>query len=113
MSTELLENSAPTVADFPEPADLLNQLKARRKKSGANLADMEVVLEILGTDGSEIWAENRTIGNTINLKPLLRKRHTKWARRDLNPRPSGPEPDALSTELRALNFYEYSTSCWK
>jgi hypothetical protein len=24
------------------------------------------------------------------------------ARRDLNPRPSGPEPDALSTELRAL-----------
>ncbi|MEG4504239.1 flagellar alpha dynein [Microcoleus sp. F6_B4] len=32
-----------------EPADLLNQLKARRKKSGANLADMEVVLEILST----------------------------------------------------------------
>ena len=48
------KNSAPTVAEFPEPADLLNQLKARRKKSGANLADMEVVLEILGTDGSEI-----------------------------------------------------------
>ncbi|MEG4324030.1 flagellar alpha dynein [Microcoleus sp. herbarium5] len=45
---------APTVAELPEPADLLNQLKARRKKSGANLADMEVVLEILGTDGSEI-----------------------------------------------------------
>ncbi|MEG4487412.1 flagellar alpha dynein [Microcoleus sp. D2_18a_B4] len=33
--------------DFPEPADLLNQLKARRKKSGANLADMEAVLDIL------------------------------------------------------------------
>ena len=48
------KNSAPIVAEFPEPADLLNQLKARRKKSGANLADMEVVLEILGTDGSEI-----------------------------------------------------------
>ncbi|MEG4485661.1 flagellar alpha dynein [Microcoleus sp. D2_18a_B4] len=48
------KNSAPTVAKFPEPADLLNQLKARRKKSGANLADMEAVLEILGTDGSEI-----------------------------------------------------------
>jgi chromosome segregation ATPase len=48
------KNSAPTVAEFPEPADLLNQLKARRKKSGANLADMEAVLEILGTDRSEI-----------------------------------------------------------
>ncbi|MEG4856515.1 hypothetical protein QUA83_03935 [Microcoleus sp. K1-B1] len=27
-------NSAPTVAQFPKPADLLNQLTARRKKSG-------------------------------------------------------------------------------
>jgi chromosome segregation ATPase len=53
-SREENKNSAPTVAEFPEPADLLNQLKARRKKSGANLADMEVVWEILGTDGSEI-----------------------------------------------------------
>ncbi|MEG5038888.1 MULTISPECIES: flagellar alpha dynein [unclassified Microcoleus] len=51
---EANKKSAPTVAVFPEPADLLNQLKAQRKKSGANLADMEVVLEILGTDGSEI-----------------------------------------------------------
>jgi hypothetical protein len=31
----------------------------------------------------------------------------------LNPRPSGPEPDALSTELRALNFSQYNTSCGK
>jgi len=54
VSREGLENSAPTVAEFTEPADLLNQLKTRRKKSGANRADMEVVLEILGTDGSEI-----------------------------------------------------------
>ncbi|MEG4851668.1 flagellar alpha dynein [Microcoleus sp. B5-D4] len=46
---EEIKNLAPTVAEFPEPADLLNQLKARRKKSGANLADMEVVLEILST----------------------------------------------------------------
>ena len=53
-SREANKNSAPIVPEFPEPADLLNQLKARRKKSGANLADMEVVLEILGTDGSEI-----------------------------------------------------------
>ena len=44
---EANKNSAPTVAGFPEPADLLNQLKARRKKSGANLADMEAVLDIL------------------------------------------------------------------
>ncbi|MGB3264434.1 MAG: hypothetical protein WBA89_10790, partial [Microcoleus sp.] len=33
--------------ELPEPADLLNQLKGRRKKSGASLADMEAVLEIL------------------------------------------------------------------
>ena len=39
--------SVPTVAQFPQPADLLNLLKARRKKSGANLADIEAVLEIL------------------------------------------------------------------
>ncbi|MEG3929150.1 flagellar alpha dynein [Microcoleus sp. D3_18a_C4] len=44
---EEIKNSAPTVAEFPEPTDLLNQLRARRKKSGANLADMEAVLDIL------------------------------------------------------------------
>ena len=32
----------------------------------------------------------------------------KRARRDSNPRPSGPEPDALSTELRAPTLKEYS-----
>ena len=69
---------------------------------------MEEVLEILETDKSEISAENRTIGNTINQQPLLYNKNTKWARRDLNPRPSGPEPDALSTELRALDFCEYT-----
>ena len=41
------KNSAPTVAEFPEPADLLNQLKAQRKKSRADLADIEVILELL------------------------------------------------------------------
>jgi len=46
-SREANKNSAPTVAEFPEPTDLLNQLKARRKKSRADLADMEAVLEIL------------------------------------------------------------------
>ncbi len=44
------ENSAPTVAEFPEAADLLNQLKARRKKSRADLADLETFLEILGSE---------------------------------------------------------------
>ena len=35
--------SVPTVAQFPPPADL----QARRKKSAANLADIEAVVEIL------------------------------------------------------------------
>ena len=35
---------------FPEPAHLLNQLKGRRKKSKADLADMEAVLELLGNE---------------------------------------------------------------
>ncbi|MEG4442123.1 flagellar alpha dynein [Microcoleus sp. AT9_B5] len=43
------KNSAPTVAEFPEPADLLNQLKAQRKKSRADLADVEAILEILSS----------------------------------------------------------------
>ncbi|XZN89340.1 MAG: flagellar alpha dynein [Microcoleus sp.] len=43
-------NSVPTVAEFPEPADLLNQLKARRKKSKADLTDVETFLEILGLE---------------------------------------------------------------
>ncbi|MGB7894078.1 MAG: flagellar alpha dynein [Microcoleus sp.] len=47
---EEIKNSAPTVAVFPEPADLLNQLKARRKKSRADLADVETFLEILGSE---------------------------------------------------------------
>ncbi|MCC3573594.1 MAG: flagellar alpha dynein [Microcoleus sp. PH2017_40_RAT_O_B] len=46
------KNSAPAVAEFPEPADLLNQLKARRKKSRADLADMEAVLDVLAELGT-------------------------------------------------------------
>ncbi|MEG4286515.1 flagellar alpha dynein [Microcoleus sp. A006_D1] len=49
---EANKNSAPTVAEFPEPADLLNQLKARRKKSKADLADMDTVVELL----SLLWS---------------------------------------------------------
>ena len=51
-SREANKNSAPTVAEFPEPAGLLNQLKARRKKSRADLADMEAVLDILASLGT-------------------------------------------------------------
>ncbi|MEK0182891.1 hypothetical protein, partial [Microcoleus anatoxicus] len=40
-------NSVQAVAEFPEPADLLNQLKAQRKKSRTDLADIEVILELL------------------------------------------------------------------
>jgi uncharacterized phage infection (PIP) family protein YhgE len=32
---------------FPDPADLLNELKAKRRKSTASLADIETILEIL------------------------------------------------------------------
>lgn len=41
------KNSTPIIAQFPEPAHLLNQLKARRKKSRADLADVEAILELL------------------------------------------------------------------
>jgi chromosome segregation ATPase len=44
---EVNKNSASTVAEFPEPADLLNLLKARRKKSRAELADIEAILEMI------------------------------------------------------------------
>ncbi|MEG5066777.1 flagellar alpha dynein [Microcoleus sp. B3-A4] len=45
------QNPAPTI-ELPEPADLLNRLKARRKKSKADLADVEAILELLeGGDG--------------------------------------------------------------
>lgn len=34
-------------SELPDAADLLNQLKARRKRSKAELKDMEILLEIL------------------------------------------------------------------
>jgi hypothetical protein len=34
--------------ELPDAADLLNQLKARRKKSRADLIDVEVIFELLG-----------------------------------------------------------------
>ncbi|TAD92179.1 MAG: flagellar alpha dynein [Oscillatoriales cyanobacterium] len=45
-------NSVQAVAEFPEPAELLNQLQARRKKSKADLADMEAVLDVLAELGT-------------------------------------------------------------
>jgi uncharacterized membrane-anchored protein YhcB (DUF1043 family) len=49
LAAALAENkkSATASKDLPEAADLLNQLKAKRKKSKTDLADMEAILEIL------------------------------------------------------------------
>ncbi|MEG4521154.1 MULTISPECIES: hypothetical protein [unclassified Microcoleus] len=44
--SELKQNSAP-VTNLPDAADLLNQLKAKRKKSTASLADIEALLEMI------------------------------------------------------------------
>jgi chromosome segregation ATPase len=42
-----LKQKSATASELPEAADLLNQLKAKRKKSKADLADLEAILEIL------------------------------------------------------------------
>jgi hypothetical protein len=42
-----LKQNLATASELPEAADLLNQLKAKRKKSGVTLADVEKILEIL------------------------------------------------------------------
>jgi hypothetical protein len=36
-----------TEIELPEAADLLNKLKAKRKKSTATLADIEAILEMI------------------------------------------------------------------
>jgi chromosome segregation ATPase len=41
------EKSVAASKDLPEAADLLNQLKSKRKKSKTDLADLEAILEIL------------------------------------------------------------------
>ena len=46
------QNPAPAI-ELPEPADLLNQLKGRRKKSKADLADVEVLLDLF-CDGCDL-----------------------------------------------------------
>jgi chromosome segregation ATPase len=45
--SDLKQKSAAASKDLPEAADLLNQLKSKRKKSKADLADLETILEIL------------------------------------------------------------------
>jgi chromosome segregation ATPase len=45
--SDLKQKSVTASKDLPEAADLLNQLKAKRKKSKSDLADLEVILEIL------------------------------------------------------------------
>jgi hypothetical protein len=45
---EVLRTAQPaTNVELPEAPDLLNQLKAKRKKATASLADIEAILEIL------------------------------------------------------------------
>jgi hypothetical protein len=44
---DLKQNSAIASRNLPEAADLLNQLKGRRKKSKVELADVAAILEIL------------------------------------------------------------------
>jgi hypothetical protein len=44
---ELKKNSATASRNLPEAADLLNQLKAKRRKSTVSLADVETLLEII------------------------------------------------------------------
>ncbi len=44
--SDLKQNSA-TASKLPEAANLLNQLKARRKKSSVSLADVELILEMI------------------------------------------------------------------
>jgi chromosome segregation ATPase len=42
-----LKQKSATASELPEAADLLNLLKAKRKKSKSDLTDLEVILEIL------------------------------------------------------------------
>jgi chromosome segregation ATPase len=50
-SREEITNLAPIVigVEFPDAAKILSQLRARRKKSKTDLADLEAILEILGS----------------------------------------------------------------
>ncbi|MEG4964189.1 MULTISPECIES: hypothetical protein [unclassified Microcoleus] len=43
----LPDKKSATASELPEAADLLNQLKAKRKKSSVSLADVEAILEMI------------------------------------------------------------------
>jgi hypothetical protein len=45
--SDLKQKSAQAVVELPEAADLLNQLKGRRKKSKTDLADVEAILGMI------------------------------------------------------------------
>src|SRR5438445_7127538 len=60
-----------------------------------------------------LWSERGLAENRNDPETRSRGRFTfqRWrARRDSNPRPSGPQPDALSTELRAQRTGEPAPS---
>ena len=48
--SELKQKSAAARENLPEAANLLNQLKAKRKKSTVSLADVGLILEMIGKD---------------------------------------------------------------
>jgi chromosome segregation ATPase len=56
--SDLKQNSAPASQELPEPADLLNQLKTKRKKSTATLADIEAILEMIEKSCDDTSREN-------------------------------------------------------
>jgi hypothetical protein len=55
---ELKQNSAPVATLSkkltPDAATILSQLRVRRKKSKTDLADLEVILEIIGSGSKKI-----------------------------------------------------------
>ena len=52
--SDLRQKSVTASQEFPEPADLLNQLKGRRKKSRTDLVDIEVIIGLLNQAGSSL-----------------------------------------------------------
>ena len=44
---EVRSPQPPEILELPEAADLLNQLKSKRKKSAATLADVEAILDMI------------------------------------------------------------------
>ncbi len=49
LARQLDNNESLDTSDLPDAATLLNQLKAKRKKSKCDLADIEAILDMLGS----------------------------------------------------------------